>query len=1290
MGTCLPYTGTSVWPMVIAAAVLVIVGLVLHQLTRRRIGASSSMVVIALVVLAAGSLALFATEHRADAASTGCNEVSATPTDVPSEETVQSLPRATTALLAQGRIAPGEAFAISQSGFQPFEFVQLLVASTPRVIGSGTADRDGIVTIEGRIPDDLEPGDHTLAVWSTTRFTGVAEPIVVEPPSATTTVVTIPGSGTSSTTTSIPSSTTTSTPSTSTTTSAPSSSTTTSSSTSTSTTVGSTTTTTTTVNQTPQTVTWITDTDFAVTDSPVTVPAAQSVEAWWMTPTYSVVSAGSTGCSMNSNTRELSFTSSGSCVVSATVDPTGSYGSGATTKTIVVSGIPACDNSLNYQVGDAGPGGGKIVYVAPSCQRWGRYLELAPPNWTGSSDGGSPRPLWCDGNITVDGAWSTGLGRGLANTFAIIRSCADAAANRAQAYRGGGKVDWYLASSGEWREVCKWAHVVPVANATCSGGSGNNDYGFTDHYWTSTATADNYPIENWLPGGEDFRTVGKDTGYVQMRPIRVFGLIPSVQASWLPAVTRSTSRTVDFTLDFSESVTGVATSDFTNSGTATGCAFTPGTSTGTSIAVQVICQSDGTVVPVLTAGSVNGASTTGPSIATPGPAVPIDSIPPTLTVVASTQTVVAGTGFAASQTERGSIYVVKDSVAINSVSDITNAADSLWNGVTESMVDTVVSVNTTGLSSGTYHFYGVDLAGNISAADAATITVRAAQACSSSCLIGDIGPGGGTVFYDAGSVQPWGRYLEFAASNWTGSWDGSRTPLWCDVMSDIAGANGSSIGTGYENTNAMLTGCTSGIAIDATSYRGGGFVDWFVPSENEQRALCRWVAGQGVNETGCRGGYYNNDSFTSHYWTSTQTGTTSAIETWMPGGNDYRNVGKDTNYVSLRPIRAFGGAASISAAITPDQPRSTSLTLGFTVDFSESISGLTAADFANGGTATGCGFTPASSSGTSIHVSVVCSGDGTVVVQLAAGSVNGTTVSGPRITTNSPMVPIDSQAPTLTVTSRPTTMVVGSGTEVEISERGTAYLVHDTVTVTNQASITTAADADWDSVYMSDAGTKYTLPSQGLSAGNYRIYAVDLAGNLSGPLGTTYTIRASQQCSVTCLVGDSGPGGGIVFYDAGSTQSWGRYLEVAPANWSGNPDGNATPTWCTNTSQLIAGADGTAIGTGATNTAAIVAACTSGAAVNAAAYRGAGLSDWFLPSIDEHRALCRWVKGLAPTTTECRGSSIWMDLGWTSHYWTSTQTSATSAWETWMPGWNDYRDVGKDTNYVSVRPIRAF
>ena len=44
--------------------------------------------------------------------------------------------------------------------------------------------------------------------------------------------------------------------------------------------------------------------------------------------------------------------------------------------------------------------------------------------------------------------------------------------------------------------------------------------------------------------------------------------------------------------------------------------------------------------------------------------------------------------------------------------------------------------------------------------------------------------------------------------------------------------------------------------------------------------------------------------------------------------------------------------------------------------------------------------------------------------------------------------------------------------------------------------------------------------------------------------------RASGTCSAgtSCQVGDIGPGGGVVFYDAGSSQSWGRWLEASPAS----------------------------------------------------------------------------------------------------------------------------------------------
>jgi len=94
-------------------------------------------------------------------------------------------------------------------------------------------------------------------------------------------------------------------------------------------------------------------------------------------------------------------------------------------------------------------------------------------------------------------------------------------------------------------------------------------------------------------------------------------------------------------------------------------------------------------------------------------------------------------------------------------------------------------------------------------------------------------------------------------------------------------------------------------------------------------------------------------------------------------------------------------------------------------------------------------------------------------------------------------------------------------------------------------------------------------------------------------------------------LGDSGPGGGIVFYDQGSDIGGWRYLEAAP-----NDIGSG---WCMPTSLFQTGANGTSIGTGKANTATVVAAFGAGtyAAAACQAYAGGGYNDWFLPSKDE-------------------------------------------------------------------------
>jgi hypothetical protein len=172
---------------------------------------------------------------------------------------------------------------------------------------------------------------------------------------------------------------------------------------------------------------------------------------------------------------------------------------------------------------------------------------------------------------------------------------------------------------------------------------------------------------------------------------------------------------------------------------------------------------------------------------------------------------------------------------------------------------------------------------------------------------------------------------------------------------------------------------------------------------------------------------------------------------------------------------------------------------------------------------------------------------------------------------------------------------------------------------------------------------------------------------------TTTTVALTCATGASCAVGDTGPGGGVVFYDAGSTQSWGRYLEAAPVATE------VDRTWATGANQSadVTGADGTAIGTGAANTLEIVNQTGNEDATSAAVYCDSlsygGFTDWFLPSKDE-------LNEMYIQRTAIGGLS--------STYWSSSERRPTTAW---------YQDFGTgnqdfDWKYYAfyVRPVRAF
>jgi hypothetical protein len=105
-------------------------------------------------------------------------------------------------------------------------------------------------------------------------------------------------------------------------------------------------------------------------------------------------------------------------------------------------------------------------------------------------------------------------------------------------------------------------------------------------------------------------------------------------------------------------------------------------------------------------------------------------------------------------------------------------------------------------------------------------------------------------------------------------------------------------------------------------------------------------------------------------------------------------------------------------------------------------------------------------------------------------------------------------------------------------------------------------------------------------------------------------------------VGDTGPGGGIIFFvDRYNEHSGFTYLEVAPVgvqvqrSWATDVNSNRTTA--------VSGADSKALGGGHQNTIDIVAQAGNVAATCAAAYcadlTSGGQSDWYLPSISEMR-----------------------------------------------------------------------
>ena len=101
-----------------------------------------------------------------------------------------------------------------------------------------------------------------------------------------------------------------------------------------------------------------------------------------------------------------------------------------TTTTTVAATTTTTAAVTGYNVGDTGPGGGKIFYKDLTRAAGSQYFEAACIGWSDGTCGGTdqvdPQTQWGCYEAILDGADGTAIGTGRQNTADILAGCAEA------------------------------------------------------------------------------------------------------------------------------------------------------------------------------------------------------------------------------------------------------------------------------------------------------------------------------------------------------------------------------------------------------------------------------------------------------------------------------------------------------------------------------------------------------------------------------------------------------------------------------------------------------------------------------------------------------------------------------------------------------------------------------------------------------------------------------------------------------------------------------------------------
>ena len=283
---------------------------------------------------------------------------------------------------------------------------------------------------------------------------------------------------------------------------------------------------------------------------------------------------------------------------------------------------------------------------------------------------------------------------------------------------------------------------------------------------------------------------------------------------------------------------------------------------------------------------------------------------------------------------------------------------------------------------------------------------------------------------------------------------------------------------------------------------------------------------------------------------------------------------------------------------------------------------------------------------------------------------------------------------TLTVTVGAALKVAVTRASVEESP-GIAFTIQPQITIQDSGGNTITSSTAVVTATVSAGGTLVGTDTATASSGIATFSNLGIRGFGGTAYTITYTAEgltaATQSDTLSALiVGNTGPGGGKIFYVAATSVGFNcgptttekcYYLEAAPTSgasaWT-----DVQRAWSTvgNQTTSVPNANGTAIGTGYKNSLAIVAqtgnVAASSAAVAASGYGGPNnLTDWYLPSKDELNELY-----LQKTTVG----------GFTAgYYYSSSELFADDARSQSFDN-DGTQNTAIKASILYVRPVRAF